>query len=63
MFLRDSGFVQPGVQAGRRKSAAPLNFTTRASPNSKAVLIFYLIVILYSFHVALHASCEKVKDC
>ena len=26
-FLRDSGFVQPGSQAGLRKSAQPLTFT------------------------------------
>ncbi len=27
MFLRDSGFVQPGVQLGHRKSAEPVNST------------------------------------
>jgi len=37
--------------------------TTRASPISQAVLIFYFIAILHSFQIALLASCEKVKDC
>ena len=44
--------AQPGSQAGLRKSAQPLTFTTRASPNSQVPFMFFssfLLPVLFRF--------------
>ena len=54
-----------GSQAGLRKSAQPLTFTTRASPNLQVTwcVFFNSLLFPHLIHIALPQLCKKVKDC